>query len=134
MNSEILETTKALSPIYIALIGGIAGLLSGTIASLIAPWINFFIEKRRKLFEYRSSMISETRTLLNNSQTMLEIKSHALWGFIDNHLNDEEREVADHQSAIHVYVEGNDTLSSDQTRKMGISKMLSRLEKDWKLT
>jgi hypothetical protein len=32
--------------ILVALIGAVAGLISGTIASLIAPWIKWGIEKR----------------------------------------------------------------------------------------
>ena len=134
MSPEIIETTKALSPIFVALIGGIAGLVSGAVASLFAPWVHYFIERRKKSLEYRASKISEARALLNNSETMVQIKSHALWGFIDSHLSAQERAVAEQQSSIHVHLEGTDKLSSDEERKIGISKMLSRLEKEWELT
>ena len=134
MSPEIIETTKALSPIFIALIGGISGLISGAVASLFSPWVHYFIERRKKSLEYRASKISEARALLNSSETMIQIKSHALWGFIDNHLSAQERAIADHQSSFHVRLEGTDELSSDEERKIGISKMLSRLEKEWKLT
>jgi hypothetical protein len=35
-------------PITIAIIAAIAGLKSGTIASIIAPWINWGIQKKKR--------------------------------------------------------------------------------------
>ncbi len=44
-----------------ALIGGGSGLVSGAIASLIAPWVHWGIEKRRTRRESRRALIAEAR-------------------------------------------------------------------------
>jgi hypothetical protein len=43
--------------ILTAVIGGIAGLITGTIGSLIAPWVHWGIEKRRSQAERRRALI-----------------------------------------------------------------------------
>lgn len=51
-----------------ALIAGAVGLLSGAIGSLIAPWVNWGIERRRKLFESRSEHIHRWREILADAE------------------------------------------------------------------
>jgi hypothetical protein len=53
------------SEIVVALIGGGAGLASGTVVSLIAPWSNWGIEKRRLRRESRVQRIKEWRKGVN---------------------------------------------------------------------
>lgn len=51
-------------PIDIALIGAIAGLISGALASLIAPWIQWGIEKRKSQHNDRRNLIKKVRELV----------------------------------------------------------------------
>ena len=45
-------------------IPAVAGLLSGAVASLIAPWIHWGIEKRRQQLAYRRELISGWRKMI----------------------------------------------------------------------
>jgi len=40
-----------------ALPGAIGGLISGTVASLVAPWVQWAIEKRRSKLDYRMESV-----------------------------------------------------------------------------
>ena len=115
------------------IIAALFGLIGGAIASLIAPWVHFFIERRKKSIEYKIQLISNTRKLLNNSAAMTEIKSSSLWGFINDHLSDDERNRAFPVRTLHVKEDDGAEISEQETRKQSISKMLSRLEREWKL-
>ncbi len=44
-----------------ALIAAVVGLLSGAVGSLLAPWANWGVEKRRKRFDARHEIISRGR-------------------------------------------------------------------------
>lgn len=47
-----------------ALIAGIVGLLTGAVGSLLAPWAQWGVEKRRKKIERRTTLIDSWRELL----------------------------------------------------------------------
>ena len=136
MANEIIEATKALSPIIVAIIGGVAGLITGTIASLIAPWVQYAIEKKRKSIEYKTNLIKETRVLLDKHDDFKNIKASSLWGFISDNLNEKEkRKVFPEGIVIELSATRLDSqMSQDDLKKQGISSMLSRLEKKWELT
>lgn len=56
------ERTGQMDPLVVsALIGGGAGLVTGAIASLIAPWVHWGIEKRRTRRESRRALIADAR-------------------------------------------------------------------------
>lgn len=136
MTPEILETSKELSPIIVAAIAAIAGLISGVIASLVSPWVHHAVETRRKSIEYKINLIDETRKLLDTTETIAEIRTSSLWGFISENLNEQEKKNVFPGAIVIEISDGgqDDDLSQDDHRKSGISYMLSRLEKEWKLT
>jgi hypothetical protein len=119
-----IELTKLIVP-------AITGLLAGTIASLVAPWVNWGIEKKRKSLEYRQSLIKDVRQLTDKAETLEEILSSSLWGFIESHLTKDEQHAVSSGRVLHAT--DYDGLSELHMRKQKISKMLSRLEKQWKL-
>jgi hypothetical protein len=51
---------------WTAIIGGIAGLITGTVASLIAPWVQWIIRKREKRFETRAKRVNQWRSLIKS--------------------------------------------------------------------
>jgi hypothetical protein len=51
-----------------AIIGGIAGLVSGVLASLVAPWVHWRIEKQRQLVADRKARIEEWRAGLAGAE------------------------------------------------------------------
>ncbi len=46
------------------LISAIAGLISGTLASLVAPWVNWGVERRRGRLNTRQSLLADARSTL----------------------------------------------------------------------
>lgn len=49
-----------------AIIAGLVGLITGAIGSLIAPWVQWGVEKRRKKLERRTALIQRWREILSN--------------------------------------------------------------------
>lgn len=47
-----------------AVIGAVAGLISGSIASIVAPWINWGIEKRKQKLAHRRELIAKWRAMV----------------------------------------------------------------------
>jgi hypothetical protein len=113
-----------------ALIGGLAGLCTGILGSLVAPWVQWNIEKRRKDIEYKQKIISEVRKLLDEKPDIDDIKSSSYWGFIFEHLDDREKS---NMSNSTIVVELNEGTDSDTAKKRIISRMLHRLEQKWGL-
>lgn len=54
------------STVKVAVIGALAGLISGALASLIAPWINWGIEKRRLRLQDRKELVDRWRDMCMN--------------------------------------------------------------------
>lgn len=135
VENELVQNSDALSAIMVAAIGAGAGLCSGVIASLIAPWVQYAIETRKKSFEYKRQKILEIRELLDNNRDMNEIEKSSLWGFISANLNEQEKKMVFPRGiVVRIPTDGSrDTLSQDDYKKQGISDMLYRLEKEWKL-
>lgn len=50
------------SGIWAAVIGGIAGLVTGAVSSLIAPWVQWGIEKKREDLRHKRDLITSWRT------------------------------------------------------------------------
>lgn len=51
-----------------AVVGGVAGLATGALASVVAPWVNWGIERRRLRLERRQELIAEWRTGLAEAE------------------------------------------------------------------
>ncbi len=52
-----------------ALVGGLAGIVTGAIASLIAPWVNWRIERVRQLHADRRARVDEWRQGLADAES-----------------------------------------------------------------
>jgi len=113
-----------------AIIGGLAGLCTGILGSLVTPWVHWFIELRRKKFEYKGKIISDVRKILDEKTTIEEIMTSSYWGFIQDNLNEDEEHIV--FGEIRGYMLG-DTTDITIIKKREISKMLTRIEKKWQL-
>jgi len=150
MAPEIITAGRELSPIIVAFIGAIAGLISGIVASFVSPWVHYTIETRKKSLDYKISIIREVRALLDKSSSIGEIQASSLWGFIEEHLNEDEHsrvlgeiEIVTTETYYRKKpkTEPGTTIKNNIVetppifiyRKAGISQMLTRLEKEWQL-
>tara|TARA_R110002124_G_scaffold269796_2_gene437760 strand:- start:1584 stop:1952 length:369 start_codon:yes stop_codon:yes gene_type:complete len=118
------EFTKIIIP-------ALAGLISGVVGTLIAPWVNWGIEKKRKSIEYKQSQIKDARDLLDKSDALEQILTSSMWGFIQSNLTSTEVHAV--SSGRHIHGTDHNCMTELGMRKQVISKMLSRLEREWKL-
>ena len=115
-----IELTKLIIP-------ALTGLIAGAVGSLIAPWVHWRIEKKRKSIEYQQTLIRDVRQLLDRAESMETILSSSLWGFVYGNLTEDEKKSATSPNGIHFSEwPGMDDFS---VRKQKIGDMLYRLEK-----
>lgn len=76
-----------------AVIAGVVGLITGAVGSLVAPWIQWGIEKRRKRYERRVELIKQWRELaLSETFDREEFVKHPCYGPLQDLLKKEVRE------------------------------------------
>jgi len=51
---------------WAALVGGIAGVVTGGISSVVAPWANWQIDKHRQKVDYKRELITRWRDMLGS--------------------------------------------------------------------
>ncbi len=105
-----------LTPIVVAGISSVFGLISGGVASLIAPWVNWGIEKRRKKLERRRELIDGARQLLQGKSLRREeyrqcTEYQAICPYLSQRIRDEVNR--NHISG------GEDNLRNDMARELG---------------
>jgi hypothetical protein len=115
-----------------ALISGVVGLFSGAVGSLIAPWVNWGIEKRRKQFESRSELIRQWREIIANTEfdrsTMLK---NPLYGALRPLLSPEALKNIERPST-HLYsVIGGPPI--DNHDRVTLLHEVARIEREWEL-
>lgn len=76
--------------IVAALVGGVAGLLTGVVASLAAPWVHWAIERRRRSFEHKTTLIKDIRALIQSAVAVEDVMKSPLWAFIKSQLTEED--------------------------------------------
>ena len=57
----------------------IAGLLSGAIGSLVAPWVNWGIESKRERMKARRALVEEARSLLHDPPPLADFRKLPLY-------------------------------------------------------
>ena len=58
---------KAMNTLWSIIVPAIAGLLAGVVGSLVAPWVNWTIEKRREKMKYRREFIQRCREKIESA-------------------------------------------------------------------
>lgn len=112
---------QTLVPAILAFIGGLAG-------SLVAPWINWGIEKRRNRFNYRKELITSWRNYLENQHMEELILESPVYSAIRPHLKPEV--ISDIENQRMAHVPGG---RGGNVKKQMILDEVARIEKEWKL-
>jgi hypothetical protein len=108
-------------------ISAAVGLVSGAIGSLVAPWINWRIEKVRLKTEYQRKRIEEWRAAIEQANSFEDIRYTSAFAEIRQHMNK-----ADLDRLFTVWISTGDI----NTEKLKLSKLLevvNEVEKKWKL-
>ena len=66
-------------------ISAATGLLGGTIASLIAPWVNWRLEKVRMKIEYQRKLISDWRNVIEKANTIKDVLYTSTFTELNSH-------------------------------------------------
>jgi hypothetical protein len=110
--------------VFVAITGGISGLITGAIGSLVAPWVNWGIEKRRKKQERRRELIDRARLLLDGKALRREdYRQSAEYGAITVYLSQKIRD----------RVNQRNTSGGEENIRDEMSQEFNALEKKWGL-
>ena len=70
------------------IISAIAGFVSGLIASLIAPWVKWNIEKKKIKFENKRKLVESWRNIIENSFDANTFRETVTYSQMKNYLSD----------------------------------------------
>lgn len=110
-----------------ALIASLLGLLGGIIGSLVAPWVNWGIEKRREKMKYRRDLVQKWRDAIEKDFDQLAFNDTALYASLRPHLSKDAIDAIEgDQITIRVGRGGN-------IIKSQVLDDIAKLEKKWDL-
>ena len=116
-----------------AVIGGVAGLLAGAIASLIAPWVNWGIEKKRKQLEHRQALIKRWRMVLAHPHFAREhMMRDSDYGALEPLLSAEARTQIGRPFTSHIAVRGGHGGPGEADHTL-LLREIARIEREWGL-
>ena len=114
-----------------AIIAGIVGLIAGAIGSLIAPWVQWGVEKRRKRLERRSALIQHWREILSNDEFERKVLlNDSAYGPLRVLLTENVRKEIERPSTHLIAVLGSSTNNHDRDL---VLREVARIEKTWGL-
>ncbi|MCA1566828.1 MAG: hypothetical protein LC803_14525 [Acidobacteria bacterium] len=68
-----------------AIVGAVAGIITGSIGSLFAPWANWGIEKRREKLAYKRELIAKWRVMVRDITTSHNTNKEILIKLLQEH-------------------------------------------------
>lgn len=114
-----------------AIIAGVIGLVTGAIGSLVAPWVQWGIEKRRKRYERRVELVKRWRELvLSESFERKMFVRHPCYGSLRPLLQEEVRKNLENLSISAASETPRSPLISFQK---ALLEEIARIEKSWGL-
>jgi hypothetical protein len=113
------------------LVPALLGFTGGIIGSLIVPWVQWAIEKRRGKFEYRQEMIKTWREGIDNfNWTDDDFGNSSIYGAIRPHIKPDMIEKFEAQRTFHVPPDGG---RGTNLQKQWASDEVARIENEWGL-
>lgn len=113
------------------LIAGIIGLITGALGSLIAPWMNWGIEKKRLLRQARKDLLERAYREINENLSREEFADSDLYARLSPYLSEDTRKRI-HRSTTVVEVRNNGPSKVNPYVKQVLVD-LHRLEREWEL-
>ena len=113
--------------LFQVVIPAISGLVSGAIASLVAPWVQWRIERKREKLAYKKEMIRRWREFLDRDFDETEFSGTAVYSEIRPHLSSETLQSIESDRITVRLGRGGDVIRSL------VLDDITRLEKEWDL-
>lgn len=113
------------------IISAFIGLVTGAIGSLIAPWVIWGIEKRKRRLDRRQQFIERARAVVNAVDDRRKFCNHEIYTRLRPYLSKESLKFLDYREII-----VNQTVRGEiqvDNYKPYILKDILDLEKKWKL-
>ena len=88
-----IEFSKIIIPAISALAGGL-------LATVVAPWVNWGIEKKKKIRKERKDLLTECRKILNNELTGEEFSVHPVYSTIRPYLSPDTIKAVERNTSI----------------------------------
>lgn len=113
-----------MTPVVVALVALVSSVIGGVISSLVAPFVNWGIEKRRNQASRQRMLIDNARLLLSGKAAKREnIRTSRAYVAIRSHLSSE----------LIASIEAHNTSGGEQKIQDTMMQEISELEKKWKL-
>ena len=114
--------------LWVTIVGGLAGIVTGGISSLIAPWANWGIEKRKQKLAHRRELIAKWREMIKEAvqqeKPLVEfLERHKDYYSLKPHL----------RQGIHAGERTFTVGASVDTPVLLLIDEIARIEREWKL-
>jgi len=113
--------------LFQVIIPAIAGLVSGGIVSLVAPWVNWRIEQKREKLAHKRTLIRGWREFLATDFDQLTFTGTAVYSDMRPHLSPSTRESLEGNKIAVRLGRGGNVIQSL------VLDDIARLEKEWDL-
>lgn len=115
-----------------ALMAGVVGLVTGAIGSLIAPWINWGIEKRRKQHGNRAKLIETWRDIIAGPRFERDhMIGHPSYGALKPLLSVKAIEQLHRPESSHIVVRGG--AGPGYADRSLLQQEIARIKREWGL-
>src|SRR5438132_10375429 len=120
-----------MNAIWSILVPSLLGLLSGAVGSLIAPWVNWGVEKRREKLKYRREVIHRCRERIDSPDfTKQSFRATLEFRYLKRFMSKDDIRNIEADTAF--LVPQQDENSVLPYRRI-LHDAVERLEKDWDL-
>lgn len=112
----------------------VAAIIAGVFASLIKPFVDWGIEKKRTRLESRKALITNARNLIScDSFDILIFKESIIYSLLCEHFSDKLNSIINMDESDYIYISENVDIDIDSTHKSMILKEINILAKKWNL-
>lgn len=108
----------------------VVGLASGAVGSLIAPWVNWGIEKKRLLIAARREFLKECRELIHSAPPREEFRSSNVYARLLPLLSSGTRELVESETTD-IFVVGRIAEVNSYARRL--FDEIAKIEREWGL-
>ena len=114
-----------------ALIAGIVGLIAGLVGSLIAPWVQWGVEKKRIKQQRRIEMINQWREILSQENFQrTDFLNHPLYGPLRELIKQDVLKNFERPTLTFIGKSLDESPKDSYDRDI-IMKEVARIEKEW---